>query len=284
MFMNTNSPIINNMIGGQQGIYPNGYIPSNNIGNIVGISNQGYNTNYNMYNGMMPNNNMSNMGGYYNNQYNNYYNPYLAQQQQQIRETQMREQMRSQTDILKKISKNINKALNNNIDNMDQHLQRYNPENFYNQGGNNGFYQDEEERIHNKLLNIHFNGIEGNMYSMRHIQANNILYDQEKQKRPDDMTMNEYNRSAMEIINDINQQEARNRQRNLSSLYNSNQYNQLVKMNGHANSYFNSMFNGTAMQQRDMNIDDMEVKLPSHLSQSYQERKKAFFDSIFNSR
>lgn len=269
MFLNNNSPIVNNMMG--NGIYPNGYIPSNPIGNIVGIGTNGYNN----MGGMM------NMGGYYNNRYNNYYNPYLAQQQRQMQEAQMREQMRAQTDILKSISRSVNKALGATMD-MDKHLEQYNPENFYNlnQGMGYTYNQDEDQLIHQKLMNVHCNGVQGNLASMRLIQANNILYDQEKQKRPDEMSLNDFNRSAGEMIRDIEMEEMKNRQRNLTGLYNSNQYNQLVKMNGQANSYFNSMFQGTAMQ-KDMNIDDMEVKLPTHLVQTYQERKKAFFDTIF---
>lgn len=268
MFINNNSPIVNNMMG--NGIYPNGYIPSNPIGNIVGIGTNGYN-----------NIGMMNMGGYYNNQYNNYYNPYLAQQQRQIQEAQMREQMRAQTDVLKTISRSVNNALGAEID-MNKHLEQYNPEKFYNlqQQGLYEYQQDEDQLIHQKLMNVHCNGFEGNIVNLKLIEANNILYEQEKQKRPDNISLNDFNRSLGETLNEIQLQEMKNRQRNLSSLYNSNQYNQLVKMNGQANSYFNSMFQGTAMQ-RDMNIDDMEVKLPTHLVQSYQERKKAFFDTIF---
>ena len=267
MFLNNNSPIVNNMMG--NGIYPGGYIPSNPIGNIVGIGTNGYN-----------NMGMSNMGGYYNNQYNNYYNPYLAQQQRQLQEAQMREQMRSQTDVLKTLSRSVNKALGADID-MEKHLEQYNPENYYRlQQNPNGFYQqDEDEMIHNKLMNVHCNGVEGNIMNVRLIQANNILYDQEKEKRPDSLGIIEYNEKAGELCREIQMQQQRDMQRNLSGLYNSNQYNQLVKMSGHANSYFNSMFQGTAMQ-RDMNIDDMEVKLPTHLAKSYNDRKKAFFDAI----
>lgn len=267
---NNNSPIINNMMG--NGMYPNGYIPSNSIGNIVGIGNQGYN------NGMM-----SSMGGYYNNQYNNYYNPYLAQQQRQMQEAQMREQMRQQTDILKSISRKVNNALGNDID-MDEHLKQYDPENYYHYNQQYGQYvQDEDERIHQQLMNVHCNGITGNVYNIRLIQANNVIYEQEKKARPDDMNMNDYHRSAGEMLHDLRMQEQRNRQRDLSKLYNVNQYNQLVKMNSNPNSYFNSMFNGTAMQ-KDMNIDDMEVKLPQHMISSYDQRKKAFFDTIFGNK
>lgn len=270
---NNNSPIINNMMG--NGMYSNGYIPSNPIGNVVGIGNQGYNTM-----GYMGNNGM--MGGYYSNQYNNYYNPYLAQQQRQIQEAQMKEQMRQQTDILKSISKKVNNALGHDID--EEHLKQYDPENYYQHHQQyNQYIQDEDERVHQQLMNVHCNGVNGNVYNVRLIQANNMIYEQEKKERPDDISMNEYHISAGKMLNEIRMQEQRTMQRDLSKLYNVNQYNQLVKMHSNPNSYFNSMFNGTAMQ-KDMNIDDMEVKLPQHMVATYDQRKKAFFDTIFGNK
>lgn len=274
MIFNNNSPIINNMMG--NGMYLNkGYMPPTPISNVIGVGTNGYN---NMNNGMM------NMGGYYNNNYN-YYNPYLIQQQQQLQQSQMREQMRQQTDILKTISKSVNKALGADID-MEKHLEQYNPENYY-QGikSNNqyGYYQqDNEQLVHDRLMSIHCNGHTGNPVNQRLIQANNILYEQEKQTRPDEYGIIEFNKSAGELYNEIVQQEQRMVQRDLTKLYNPNQYNQLVKMNGSGNSYFNSMFQGTAMMQNDMNIDDMEVKLPNHLVNTYDERKQAFLNAIFN--
>lgn len=271
---NNNSPIINNMMG--NGMYSNGYIPSNPIGNVVGIGNQGYNTINNM-------NMMGGMGGYYSNQYNNYYNPYLAQQQRQLQEAQMKEQMRQQTDILKSISRKVNNALGNNVD-MEEHLKQYDPENYYQYNQQYSQYvQDEDERIHQQLMNVHCNGVNGNVYNVRLIQANNMIYEQEKKERPDDISMNEYHKSAGKMLNEIRMQEQRTMQRDLTKLYNVNQYNQLVKMHSNTNSYFNSMFNGTAMQ-RDMNIDDMEVKLPQHMVSTYDQRKKAFFDTIFGNK
>lgn len=268
MIFNNNSPIINNMMG-NNGIY-NGYIPSNPIGNVVGIGTNGYN-----------NMNLGNMGGYYNNQYN-YYNPYLVQQQQQLYEAQLKEQLRQQSDVLKTISRSVNKALGADID-MEKHLEQYNPENYFKDQFNTpaNDYYNSEQAVHDKLMNIHFNGITGNPYNIRLIQANNILYDQEKQKRPDEYGIIEYNKSAGELYNEIVEQEQRNMQRNLTRLYNPTQYNQLVKMNSGANSYFNSVFQGTAMQ-KEMNIDDMEVTLPSHLVKSYDDRKRAFLDAILN--
>lgn len=258
---NQQSPIVNNMIG-QQGIYPNGYIPPNPINNMMPIGSQGYNTN------------MNNMNGYYNNMYNNYYNPYLAAQQQQIQQAKLMEQQRAQSDMFKSISKNINKALGREVD--DEFLKRYDPQDPRQQ------QVDEELAITNRLLNLHYNGYYGNYEAIRYIEANNRHFEQVRQQLPDDMSMLEFSEKFGDIYVEYLNDRERESRKNLTQLYDRNGYNQLIQMHKNSNNYFSSVFQGGNQNQGVVSIDDMEVKLPNHLQNEYQARKQAFLNSILN--
>lgn len=257
---NQQSPIVNNMMGNQNGIYPNGYIPPNPIGNVMSIGNLGYN-------------NQAGMGGYYNNMYNNYYNPYLAQQQEQLRQAQLMEQERARSDMFKTISKNVNKALGVEVD--DEYLKRYDPET------NNAKAVDEELAITERLLNLHYNGFYGNYEAIRFIEANNRHFDQVKQMYPDDMSPVEFSEKFADIYVDYLQDKEKESRRNLTQLYDRNGYNQLINMHRNPNSYFSSVFQGGTMN-KEVTIDDMEVKLPNHMSNEYQMRRQAFMQSILS--
>lgn len=255
---NQQSPIVNNMMG-QQGIYPNGYIPPNPIGNVMSIGNIGYNTN------------QPTMGGYYNNIYNNYYNPYLAQQQEQLRQAQLMEQQRAQSDLFKSISKNVNKALGVEVD--DEYLKRYDPE------VEKAKNVDEELLITNKLMNLHYNGYYGNYQAISYIEANNKHYEQVKQQYPDDMSMLDYSIKFADLYVEYLQDKEKQSRKNLTQLYDRNGYNQLIQMHKNPNNYFSSVFQG-GNNNRDVSIDDMEIKLPNHMNNEYQMRRQAFMQSI----
>jgi hypothetical protein len=50
-------------------------------------------------------------------------------------------------------------------------------------------------------------------------------------------------------------------------------------MHSKSNTYFNSIFKG-GNNQGETTIDDLEIKLPGHLSNEYQERRAKFLESI----
>lgn len=271
--MNPNSIILNNM---NSGVYPNGYIPAANpMGNIVGIGNTGYNNQGQGY-----------MGGYYTNNYNNYYNPYLAQQQYEIQQAQQREVLRQQSDLIKNISRAVNKSLNKNVD--DDYLKRYDPENYYkntSQGSYCNQQYDPDYFDHNQLLKMYHEQPDGNMLNMNYINNVNQVYEQEKNRIPDECGLADYHKYASDILYEIEDFEIRKTQRNLTRLYNNQQYRQLIDSRSGANNYFNSMFNGAPSTASNINIDDMSVKLPHHLvNNNIEERRKAFFNTITSGR
>lgn len=236
-------------------------VPPNPIGNIVNVSNNGYNP-------------YGNMNGYYNNNYG-YYNPYLEAQQRQIQEAQMREQERNQSNIWKEISKSVNKAMHVEIDNMDKHLQMYDPESMRQEE------VDYDRVVTNNIFNSLQTGYYGNLQRDRIVESHNTLYDKSISKYKD-MGFVEYANNFSNIYLEMLEKQKLEQERNLSQLYNRNDYKSLINSSGSSNSYFNTIFKA---RQSD-SIDDNEIQLPGYLKDnlnaSLQERKKKFFDSIYN--
>lgn len=258
---NQQSPIINNMMTGNGGIYQQGYIPPNPISN-VSIGGTGYNNNMNM-------------GGYYSNVYNGFYNPYLVAQQQQAIEAQRREEQRKHSDMMKMISKNVNKALGNDIENMEQHLKQYDPVE------QQAVEIDFEEQTTYRLMNIRQHGGTVNPQVAAYINGINNMYDKTREEFPSDMSMYDFNNKAGKLYMDMLIEENNRKSKQLNQLYNSEQFNQLLKMHNSGNGYFSSAFSNKPAGM-DVSIDNMEVHLPSHLQNVYQQRKQAFFNEIMN--
>lgn len=242
--MENQSPTFTNNLGGM------GYIPPRPIGNIVSIGGIGYN---------------NNAGGYYNGMYNNYYNPYLHQQRMEMEKAKLREEAQGQAGIWKMLSKGCNQALGNNVENMDEHLKKYDP--VYE---DNPQYQQEQEYYH--LLTLNHNGIELRERIRSNFEAQNVIFSREKETRPDNMSLVEFCSTAGELYAEAMTNEARDKQRNVSKLYNQDQFRQLIDIH-------NARVNGF----KNTSIDDMEVTLPAHLSSTtFQQRRKAFLETILS--
>jgi hypothetical protein len=241
------------------GVMYSNITPPNPLSNIIGIGNVGYNN--------------VNMGGYYTGAYNGYYNPYLAAKQQEIQLAQQKELERKNSDMLKRISRNVNKALHSDIEDMDQYLKQYDP--VY-----PGQDDNSEDSITHKLLNLHYNGSYVDMSAVQLVQYHNQMFDQAKKEFPDDMSMYEFHEKASELYLQARIVRQKDTQKDISKLYNSSEYNQLINMHGKGSAnYFDSVFKGGASQQ-ETNIDDMEIKLPNHLCNQFEERKRMFIESI----
>lgn len=266
---NLNSPIINNMQqqGMNTGMQPAyGCIPSSPIGNIVSIGNIGYNTN-------------TGNSAYYGMGINNRYNPYYRQQQEMMI-AQQRETMRCQSDIMKKISRSAHKALGEEVD--DEFLnKRYDPqfEMQYQQ-------RDPDEDIYNSLVNMQTTGreIPYNVYCYNmNVGANNYC-EQMKQRFPDDISMAEYHDRAGELLIEAALEKQHQQEKNLTKLYNTNGYTEMIQRYKKQASYFNTLLGD---KSRNINtngetIDDINVSLPNHLSTELMRRKSAFLNSIMN--
>lgn len=241
---NYNSPIINNMMGYN--------VPSNPIGNVVNMG-MGYN--------------MTNMGGYYNNVYNGYYNPYLAAEQEKIRKAQEKEQMRQQSSLMKRLVKGVNNALG--METSEEALKQFDPIEIS---------QDYELQNTNYLMNLHYNGLNYNPRLAAQVQANNQIYDKMKERFPDNMGIYEFHKYGAEYYVETKLEEDRQKQRNLSQLYNSQEYNKLISKYKGTN--FSSIFGNRNSEE--ITLDDLEVTLPAHLSNVYEERRKMFLETILN--
>ena len=244
------------------GMYNNYNISPNPMGNVMNVGSGYNNTNNGYYNS--------------NNMYNNYFNPYLAIQQNQAREAQMKEQQRTESDMMKRISRAVNKASGSEIsdDTLGEIYDYKEPEQYK-------VDPDSVEYMQSFVASLY---ITDNRYLPQDIQfvnRFNQMYDQAKQMCPDDISMYDYNQKMSEQYVQMLIDNNREKQRDVSKLYNSNDYNKLLNMNSKSSSYFNSIFNGGNMNNN-VSVDDMEVTLPNHLANEYQSRRKQFLESILS--
>lgn len=233
----------------------NGYIQMQPIGNIN--TSNGYN-----------------MGGYYTNVYNNYFNPYLARQQQELMEAKMREQANQQVDMMKFISRKANRASGYDI--SDEELDKlYKPD--YQQQSE----VDTELNTMHRLAALYSQGTVNtpNMIAMRNIQMQNYMHDQMKQRFPDSMGIYEYGTKAHELVFESYKDKMDRASRDISKLYNQDQYSQLVKLHSNTNNYFQSTFN-QGQNNPNTSVNDLEISLPTHLKDMVSERRAAFINSI----
>jgi len=218
------------------------YIPPKPIGNIVGFNNAPQPINQNQY-GMM--------GGYYNNNY--YMNPWEYKQMIERQEAQRKQELSNQSSIWKKISM----ACNKEMDNVEEHVKIY--DHMY-----DIVQPDREVQQYLRLVNlVNMRDTNRNLVVKMNNQKACKLYEEQKKKYPDDMSLVEYFDKSGELYAEILKDNSIEQQRNMQKLYNSNLYNQLINI--HSNN--------------DVNIDDMTIKLPVKLQDSeYQKRRKMFLD------
>lgn len=236
----------------------NNRMNTNPMGNMMNIG-YGYNQGY--------------MGGYYSPNSNTgggYYNPYLMHQQQKKYEEELKEDQKRSANIWKKISRNVNSVVGS-INDIDEHVKKYDPVE------SNSYYQDVQE--YNKLLNLNSIGPQPEFNTSR-IQIINSNIEKRKEEFPDDMSLTEYFEKAGSLVLEARLAQSKKNQKNISKLYDGDQYSQLVKMHSGNNNYFNTVFSNRH-NSKDISIDDMEVKLPDNISNEYYERKRKFLESIF---
>lgn len=235
---------------GQPYIY--GGVPPNPIGNIMNLGQQGY------------------MGNYYNpNPFQGYYNPYLVQQQINQQEIMRKEQERKQYDIIKNTFRVVYKARGYNLteEEIEERLKVYDP---------------IEQSIETPYMKAYgeferFKNIEEYNHQLPPSIPQN--YTHRDDGIPDDISMYEFLKISGKLLQDEYYEELRRNNRNVSLLYNRDQYNKLLGVgNDRNNNYFSSVFgNGN---NNPVNIDDMEITLPSQINDEYHQRKRAFLDAL----
>lgn len=231
-----------------------------------------------MYNNIHPQytGNIMNIGGagynqdYYGNTMNRgYFNPYLYYQQQKALEAQMREEKRRRYDVMKSLLRKSNKS----TDNIEEYIKQYDVDYV------NSVQNDINE--YNKFIQMHNNHImhQGNEINHFIIHSNNVSQ-RNKENFPDDMSMLDYFDKAGEILLDITIQKSRDKAKDVSKLYNRDDYLDLIKLHKGNIPYFNTI-SKSKFSTGDIDIDDMEVTLPNELSDEYYKRKRQFLESIF---
>lgn len=222
-------------------------------------------------------------GGYYSGLYG--YNPYAERQRQEQMIVQQREAQRSQSKIFKTLygcacsyqGAEVNDDIYNSLDPKDVVVDDLSDltveeQHEYYKALNLQQYQMQEQAIidHMQYSNT---VVQGNPY-MEQLYNQTAKMIDEGQKKYGDIGMVEYfnkyaGKEYMEVIEERNKK----KNNNVRSLYNPNDYNALL--NAHKEGLFGNTFNPNA------NIDDQEVRLPSHISaKARQERRKRFLDSI----
>ena len=242
---NPNSPIINNMYNGMQ---PNGCIPSMPIGNI------GYNTGYN--------------GGFYNGVYNNYYNPYLQAQIQKQQQQQYENQLIQQSNILMQMSKTAH-AVSGSTVNEEQLKKMYYPQELNKQ------QQSQADLEYAEIQRRQF-AQDTSIYKDIAITNEINKFQKENSKFVrEDMSFEEFCKNSVDLLYDISVKESLAQQRDLSRLYNKNDYSKLL--NG---GYNNNLF------RPEVTLDDMSVfpSLGQKLKDEYAIRKQQFMDAILNGK
>lgn len=241
---NPNSPIINNMYG-YNGMQPNGCIPSMPIGNI-GYNNMGYN------------------GGFYNNVYNNYYNPYLQAQIQRQQQLEYEQNLQRQSNVLMQMSRTAH-AVDNTVPKEEDLQKMYQPYKVNNQ-------LSKEDMEYNDIIRRQYQ--QPNIGEQVAISNNINKFYKENQKYVwEDMSFEEFCKNSGEILYNISVQESLAQQRDLSKLYNKNDYSKLV--NG---GYNNNLF------KPEVTLDDMSVfpSLGQKLKDEYAIRRQQFMNAILN--
>jgi len=281
--LNVNSPIVQSMGGISSGIPPNMTIGNN----MIGIGNNGYNQQY--------------LGGYYNNNY--YVNPYLQQYQEKLRIAEERENNRKQADIWKTISRKVSSALGKEID-EEKLKEIYDPkyvENYSEDAietpikirvikGDEKEYTFKEcgvgnpipiklQSVHanSSLMNLHINWTGRNPYIDNSIMRMNQIYDENKKRFPDDISLSEYMQNAGELYVESIIEKSRQQRKDKTQVYSTGDYNQLINMHSNSKNFFPEVFG----QQR-LDIGDMEIRLPEHLKTERQARKEQFLNAILS--
>lgn len=267
---NYNSPTVNNVMGGTYSV------PPNPIGStLVG----GYGYNPMMQQNPMMSNGM--MGGYYGG-YNLTMNPYIYQQQLKAQEAAMKEQQRLQCDLMKRLSTVVHKGLGDidKFENFEDHLKQYDPISIDNEAY-------KEEMLYNKLSKLQ--PVQTNYAFIMHC---NRVHEMNQKRFPNDMGLADFLDNAGELYLEALESKARERNRDGKLQYNTEQYKKILEAHRSSSSYFNSLLAG-GMSSTKINIDDMEIQLPSNPNerpsivvntpshmQEYAARKQAFLNEI----
>ena len=207
---------------------------------------------------------MNTMGGYYTNNYNpvNFYEYHKQLQQQKEEE---RKQQVGVSNLWKRLARGCHEVLNSDIEDMDEYLKKYDVV--------EAETDQQEVQMNRAIENInrvHATAVEGNVFLQREQEERYRMFQEEKQRVPDSTGLYDFLDMAGGIYLEMIISKAKEAERDVTKLYSSNQYKQLIDIH-------NRLVNRTT------NIDDMEIQLPPSLKNNeFEARRNAFMAAIMN--
>ena len=115
----------------------------------------------------------------------------------------------------------------------------------------------------------------------KYIERHNKIYNDFKKEYPDDMGALEFFEKAGDLYIEALTYFDREKQKDLTKIYNSNDYKTLVKQSANPlGTYFENTFK--RIKPDPNNLGSLEIKLPDSIKRDFDSRKKKFLDSIFN--
>lgn len=225
----------------QTPLYPPGFVPPQPIGQI-GL---GYNPNIGM-------------GGYYSGQYQ-YYDPMEIRRLEEERRKAEQDAIKNYIEIQKLKSKAYFSYIG--IDHVtDEYLEKYYDPNTYVE-----LYKDQNDYDEMcRLATVSSNYQKPYNGSLSRMQE---VFESNTKRHPVDQSFQEFMDTAGQDIQEIMQRDLiKERRKDIRNRYDHEAYSQLTNL--HQSSF--------ASLRENVSIDDMTVELPSHLRNSYQERKAAF--------
>lgn len=203
-------------------------------------------------------------------------NPYLIRKQQEMEAAKRREEERGRADLWKTISRNVHNASNSNISDIEEHVKKYDPVDQYNEE-----YVHETQYV--RLVQICQTGTVVSEAPNPRIDAVNSQIQKTKTKYADDMDIFDFFDKAGEIIVEDRIAQQREQQRDLTKLYDSTKYKELVnKHSKKGGGIFSSLFDSNRAHTDNLDIDDMEITLPSQFKDEYSKKRDDFLRAIMD--
>lgn len=229
----------------QQQFSPNNNVPR--IGDCIGFTNNGP---YNYYN---------QNGSYQNMMYNTMYNPYEQERLRKEREERERQFTLNRLAFQNKLERNYAAYAGEELEQLtpEEQLKEIQEEYAYIQS----LQAYAEEHSGFDMEGFHLVSYEREM-----------IPESERPKPQQDVDPVEWINNMGYMIAEGMQQELKQQRNNLARAYNSQNYNQLLKMH---NSSYDPYTSSTITS-----VDDMEVKLPSEMNTEYQKRRERFMQAL----
>lgn len=209
------------------------------------------------------------MGNYYNDMYSSMYDPYEMAKQERIRQEQFMKEEKRNNDILKVIFKTAYEYCNNGAESdfIDEYFEPKEEKR-----------EDFEIERNQKLLSIIHdpNTLNYNPEISDRIDRWNRIYEESKTFFP--QKAEDFIENSGYIMFQMQEEERRIADRNLTPLYNSDEYNQLLSDRGEI-TYLSNRYDNN----KEISIDDIEIGLGTRATEklrAIKRQRQKFIDSI----